>query len=306
MAADARARSARASRVARRRRGHRRVQSRERVARAARGLPAGGREPDQPRRAEPRRPHPAARSTASTRRARLTAAFDAAREAGFDNVSVDLIYGLPGLDLATWERTVADALGWEPDHFSAYALTLDEGSLWHAAGVTDLPDEDDDHRSVLGPHAPRARRGLRALRGLQLRATRAALRATTRSTGDAEEYLALGPGACGLPRRRALRQRQARRALLRPRRGRHGARRDTRGADAPASGMAERLILGLRLARRHPHRVARRARRARARRACPRCSPRGGSAASSSRTGGRVRLTEEGFLLSDALFVELL
>src|SRR5205823_1193858 len=60
-------------------------------------------------------------------------AFDAARAAGFENVSVDLIYGLPTLDLATWEETVKGALGWGPDHLSAYALTLDEGSLWYSA-----------------------------------------------------------------------------------------------------------------------------------------------------------------------------
>src|SRR3989441_4802825 len=60
-------------------------------------------------------------------------ALEAARAAGFEDVSVDLIYGLPGLDLATWEETVKGALGWAPDHLSAYALTLDEGSLWNAA-----------------------------------------------------------------------------------------------------------------------------------------------------------------------------
>src|SRR5712691_2176676 len=63
-------------------------------------------------------------------------AFDAARAAGFDDVSVDLIYGLPKLDLPTWEATVTGVLGWQPDHLSAYALTLDEGSLWHAKGVS--------------------------------------------------------------------------------------------------------------------------------------------------------------------------
>src|SRR5712692_7788079 len=63
-------------------------------------------------------------------------AFDAARAAGFSDVSADLIYGLPGLDLPTWEATVTDVLGWQPDHLSAYALTLDEGSLWHARGVS--------------------------------------------------------------------------------------------------------------------------------------------------------------------------
>src|SRR5262249_53982784 len=46
----------------------------------------------------------------TARQARL--AFDAARGAGFDNVSVDLIYGLPGLDADTWEASVAQAIEW--------------------------------------------------------------------------------------------------------------------------------------------------------------------------------------------------
>ena len=83
-------------------------------------------------------------------------AFAAAREAGFDNVSVDLIYGLPGLDLATWTATVREALAWQPDHLSAYALTLDEGSLWHAAGVGSLPSRIPERSSSAGPRNPRS------------------------------------------------------------------------------------------------------------------------------------------------------
>ena len=56
-------------------------------------------------------------------------AFDAARAAGFDNISTDLIYGLPGLVTDIWEATVRGVIEWKPDHLSAYALALDEGSL---------------------------------------------------------------------------------------------------------------------------------------------------------------------------------
>ena len=79
-------------------------------------------------------------------------AFAAARAAGFDNISADLIYGLPGLDTDTWEATVRGLIEWEPDHLSAYALALDEGSLWHAAGVKGLPGEDivaDQYRRLV-------------------------------------------------------------------------------------------------------------------------------------------------------------
>ena len=123
-------------------------------------------------------------------------AFEAAREAGFDNISADLIYGLPGLDGPVWERTVRDVLGWEPDHFSAYALTLDEGSLWHAAGVTELPDEDE----ITGQYWALTRLAREA--GYEHYEVSNYARPGRRSAHNqiywhAEEYLALGPGAAG-------------------------------------------------------------------------------------------------------------
>jgi oxygen-independent coproporphyrinogen-3 oxidase len=52
------------------------------------------------------------------------AAYAAARAGGFANVSVDLIYGIPGQSLADWRLGLADALTLEPDHLSLYALQL--------------------------------------------------------------------------------------------------------------------------------------------------------------------------------------
>jgi oxygen-independent coproporphyrinogen-3 oxidase len=52
------------------------------------------------------------------------AAFAAARAAGFENVSVDLIYGIPGQSLADWRDGLSRALALEPDHLSLYALQL--------------------------------------------------------------------------------------------------------------------------------------------------------------------------------------
>ena len=43
----------------------------------------------------------------------------------FDNFSMDLIYGMPGSDLPSWERNVALALGFNPPHISSYALTVE-------------------------------------------------------------------------------------------------------------------------------------------------------------------------------------
>jgi oxygen-independent coproporphyrinogen-3 oxidase len=51
-------------------------------------------------------------------------AFAAAREAGFDDVSVDLIYGVPGQSAGDWAAGLEAAIGLEPDHLSCYALQL--------------------------------------------------------------------------------------------------------------------------------------------------------------------------------------
>lgn len=51
-----------------------------------------------------------------------------ARAAGFDNLSVDLIYGIPGMSLPQWERTLREAIALRPEHLSAYHLTLEKGT----------------------------------------------------------------------------------------------------------------------------------------------------------------------------------
>jgi oxygen-independent coproporphyrinogen-3 oxidase len=51
-----------------------------------------------------------------------------AREAGFDNVNLDLIYGLQGQTLAGWQTNLETALALGPEHLSLYALTLEEGT----------------------------------------------------------------------------------------------------------------------------------------------------------------------------------
>jgi oxygen-independent coproporphyrinogen-3 oxidase len=51
-------------------------------------------------------------------------AFAATREAGFDDVSVDLIYGVPGQSAGDWAAGLEAAIGLEPDHLSCYALQL--------------------------------------------------------------------------------------------------------------------------------------------------------------------------------------
>jgi oxygen-independent coproporphyrinogen-3 oxidase len=67
------------------------------------------------------------------------------RRAGFDNLNLDLIYGLPEQTLASWQRTVRLIAGLRPEHLSAYALTIEHGTpfgRWAAKGLLPIPDPD--------------------------------------------------------------------------------------------------------------------------------------------------------------------
>ena len=222
-------------------------------------------------------------------------AFEAARHAGFDNLSVDLMYGLPGLDLARWEKTVREILAWRPEHLSAYALTLDAGSRWARSGVAGLPDED----TVTAQYWALARRAAAA--GYEHYEISNYARPGFRSRHNqvywrAEEYVGLGPGASGFlgdirygnvePVERYC-------ALLEA-----GTRPlGTYETLTTAQRQAERGILGLRLSDGVP----------------PDWLAGVGPLVEAWKSlgllevaGGRCRLTEAGFWLSDSLFVELL
>jgi oxygen-independent coproporphyrinogen-3 oxidase len=55
-------------------------------------------------------------------------ALDMIREAGFKNLSLDLIHSLPGQSLSDWEYSLKRAVGFKPDHISCYQLTIKEGT----------------------------------------------------------------------------------------------------------------------------------------------------------------------------------
>ena len=67
------------------------------------------------------------------------------RQAGIDNISIDLIYGLPGQTLDSWRATVEQALALQPQHISAYGLTYEEGTrLWlqrERGELLEVPEE---------------------------------------------------------------------------------------------------------------------------------------------------------------------
>jgi oxygen-independent coproporphyrinogen-3 oxidase len=228
-------------------------------------------------------------------------AFEAARGAGFANVSVDLMYGLPGLDAAGWMRSVDGVLDWEPEHLSAYGLTLDEGSRWGASGVSGLPEED----AVVAQYWSLARAA--AARGYEHYEISNYARPGYRARHNlvywrAAEYLAAGPGGCGFVG-------DVRYTNAKPV-GRYcgvleSGRLPIESFErlTPRQRRAERLVLGLRVSDGIPRawladRVA-------------------GDAALARRLEGwraagllheavdRVRLTERGFLLSDAVFADL-
>ncbi len=72
-------------------------------------------------------------------------AVSTARKAGFDNLNLDLIYGLPEQTIASWQTTLQRIVDLHPEHISAYALTLEHGTpfgRWSSKGLLPLPDPD--------------------------------------------------------------------------------------------------------------------------------------------------------------------
>jgi len=69
-----------------------------------------------------------------------------ARIAGFENISIDLIYGIPVQSIGEWERQIDIAISLHPEHISAYALTIEPGTaLHHFIRKGKRPDVSDKH-----------------------------------------------------------------------------------------------------------------------------------------------------------------
>ena len=70
-------------------------------------------------------------------------AYDRIRHFGFQNVSVDLMYGLPGQSLGAWQQTLENVLTLHPEHISCYGLKVEEGTpLYGYQAYADLADDD--------------------------------------------------------------------------------------------------------------------------------------------------------------------
>lgn len=73
----------------------------------------------------------------------------AARNAGFENINIDLMFDIPGQTMKDWEETVKNVAALGPEHISCYSLIIEEGtpffSMWEK-GMLALPDEDEDRQ----------------------------------------------------------------------------------------------------------------------------------------------------------------
>ena len=243
-------------------------------------------------------------STAPTTRAGCRRSCDWARAAGFEQVSLDLIYGTPGESLDDWRASLDAALACEPDHVSAYALIVEEGTALARQvrrGEVPMPDDDDLADKYLLADEALAAAGLRLVRGVQLGARRPSRAAgTTCGYWTGGDWWGVGPGAhshVGGVRWWNVKHPTpyAGRIGRRGQPGRTRARCSTRRPGG-SSGCCSRpgCATGCRSTCSTP-------------RAGPRC-PIGGARAGRRRRGGagRVVLTPRGRLLADAVVRDLL
>ena len=123
----------------------------------------------------------------------VRAAVEAARRAGFDNLSLDLIYGLPGQDLPRWQKNLAAAVELSPEHLSCYGLKAEPGTPLYARRDS-LPDGDAQADMYLETVDFLEAQGYRQYEISNFakpgRESRHNLKYWTQ-----EEYLGLGPGA---------------------------------------------------------------------------------------------------------------
>jgi oxygen-independent coproporphyrinogen-3 oxidase len=123
-----------------------------------------------------------------------------ARAAGFDHVSLDLIYGAPGETADDWRRSLDAALAAGPDHVSAYALTVERGTRLHAdvrRGALTDPDPDAMADRYLAADAALQAAGLRWYEISNWAASADARCRHNEGYWRGGDWLALGPGAHG-------------------------------------------------------------------------------------------------------------
>ncbi len=119
----------------------------------------------------------------------------AARAAGFDNVSLDLIYGLPRQTLPHWRESLRAALALAPQHLSCYGLKVEEGTpLARQRGSVPLPDDDAQAAMYLETTELLAQSGYEQYEISNFARPGYASRHNLRYW-QMQEYLGFGPGA---------------------------------------------------------------------------------------------------------------
>ncbi|MCW5889836.1 MAG: radical SAM family heme chaperone HemW [bacterium] len=132
------------------------------------------------------------------------AAVAAARTAGFVNVSLDLIYAVPGATLADWSADLDAALALGPEHVSCYALTWEERTpfaTWRERGRLTPVDEDVEAAMAERADARLTAAGY-ARYEISSWARRGHASAHNQRYWDGSDYLGIGPGAhsfCATP-----------------------------------------------------------------------------------------------------------
>lgn len=190
---------------------------------------------------------------ANEARATLTAA----REAGFENVSLDLIFAAPGQSLASFARDVEEVIRFAPRHVSAYALTIEAGTPFALAASRDqlaLADEDETIGMMTLLADRLAAAGLPRYEISNFAAPGFASRHNTRYW-TRRAVLALGPGAHSTEPRTPAAPHGARRANTRDlatwlARIESGEPADAQPIErlAAATARGEAMMLGLRMA----------------------------------------------------------
>ena len=125
-------------------------------------------------------------------------AVEAARAAGFDNIAIDLIYGVPGQSHELWLETMEAALGFNPEHLSCYELTVEDGTPFHSRierGEISLPGEEEAYRFFTSTSAFLEQRGYTHYEVSNFARERALISRHNHKYWDHSPCLGLGPAA---------------------------------------------------------------------------------------------------------------
>lgn len=117
------------------------------------------------------------------------------RDAGIEQVNLDLMFCLPGQTAASWRHTLEKALALAPDHISTYSLTIEEDTPFAATYHT--PDEDSEVELYTLSHELLTQAGYEHYEISNYARSTSARSQHNLAYWRGESYYGLGPGACG-------------------------------------------------------------------------------------------------------------